>query len=88
MYSYDLNAADKKFDELIRHFPEHPIGYTHKAMVVWWRALCDTKNKSLEEAFDRYIDEAIAKGQSILNKDQYDFCPALHGCILRQSYPI
>jgi hypothetical protein len=78
MYHYDLNAADKKFDELIRRFPEHPIGYMHRAMVIWWRALCDRKNKSLEEAFDRYIDEAIAKGQAILNKDQNDFYARLY----------
>jgi tetratricopeptide (TPR) repeat protein len=78
MYNYDLNAADKKFDELIRRFPVHPIGYTHKAMVVWWKALCDRKNKILEETFDRYIDEAIVKGQAILNKNQNDFYARLY----------
>ena len=41
MYSYDLKEADESFDELVRRFPEHPIGYMHKAEVVWWHALRD-----------------------------------------------
>ena len=78
MYSYDLQEADDSFDELVRRFPEHPIGYMHKAEVVWWHALRDNKNPKLEAGFERYTDLAISKGQSLLKKDPKNFYALLY----------
>ena len=78
MYSYDLQEADESFDELVRRFPEHPIGYMHKAEVVWWHALRDNKNQKLEADFERYTELAISKGHSLLKKDPKNFYALLY----------
>ena len=78
MYSYDLQEADESFDELVRRFPDHPIGYMHKAEVVWWHALRDNKNEKLETAFEQYTDRAINKGHSLLKKNPNDFYALLY----------
>ena len=78
MYSYNLREADESFDELVRRFPDHPIGYMHKAEVVWWHALRDNKNEKLETAFEQYTDRAINKGHSLLKKNPNDFYALLY----------
>ncbi|MCI0626292.1 MAG: tetratricopeptide repeat protein [Acidobacteria bacterium] len=78
MYRYELKAADEAFDDLVRRFPEHPIGYMHKAEVVWWHALRDNKNRPLEAAFERYTERAISKGQSLLKRNPKDFYTLLY----------
>jgi tetratricopeptide repeat protein len=78
MYSYDLQEADESFDELVRRFPDHPIGYMHKAEVVWWHALRDNKNLKLEADFERYTEIAISKGHGLLKKDPKNFYALLY----------
>jgi hypothetical protein len=78
MYRYDLQEADESFDELVRRFPEHPIGYMHKAEVVWWHALRDNKNQKLEADFEQDTEVAINKGQSLLKKNPKDFFTLLY----------
>ena len=78
MYRYDLREADEIFDELVRRFPEHPIGYMHKAEVVWWHALRDNKNPKLEADFERYTEVAINKGDHLLKKNPKDFYALLY----------
>jgi hypothetical protein len=78
MYSYDLKKADECFDELVRRFPDHPIGYMHKAEVVWWQALRDNKNPQLESDFERYTEIAIRKGHGLLKKDPKNFYVLLY----------
>ncbi|MGH9426466.1 MAG: tetratricopeptide repeat protein, partial [Terriglobia bacterium] len=78
MYRYDLQDADESFDELVRRFPEHPIGYMHKAEVVWWHALRDNKNPKLEADFERHTEIAINKGHNLLKKNPKDFYALLY----------
>jgi tetratricopeptide (TPR) repeat protein len=78
MYSYDLQEADESFDELVRRFPDHPIGYMHKAEAVWWHALRDNKNEKLETAFEQYTELAINRGHSLLKKNPKDFYALLY----------
>jgi hypothetical protein len=78
MYRYDLSVADKCFDELVHRFPEHPIGYMHKAEIVWWHALRDNKNKKLEAAFEHYTELAISIGQILLKENPNDFFALLY----------
>ena len=73
MYSYDFDRAHQEFDELIRHFPNHPIGYMYQAEVFWWLALSDKTNQSLENSFNQYTEKAIATGEALLRKDPKDF---------------
>jgi hypothetical protein len=78
MYRYDLQEADESFDVLVRRFPEHPIGYMHKAEVIWWHALRDNKNLTLEADFERYTEIAINKGHYLLKKNPKDFYALLY----------
>ncbi len=78
MYRYDLKSADEGFDELVRRFPNHPIGPMHKAEVVWWRALRDNKNRVLEQEFDRYTELAVNNGQGLLKENPEDFYASLY----------
>ncbi len=78
MYMCDFNSADQKFDDLIHRFPEHPIGYMYKAEVVWWKALRAKNNRSLSDAFERYTERAIEKGQTLVKKNPSDFYGTLY----------
>jgi tetratricopeptide (TPR) repeat protein len=73
IYHYELESADQQFDELVRRFPSHPIGYTQKAEIIWWRALRSTKDKSLQASFERFTSEAFRKGEELLNQNPNDF---------------
>ncbi|MEW5978532.1 MAG: hypothetical protein AB1898_22275 [Acidobacteriota bacterium] len=73
MYHLDLQAADRQFDELVRRFPDHPIGYMYKAELVWWQALRDKNNKKLQDRFDEYTDKAIDAGNALIKKSPGDF---------------
>jgi hypothetical protein len=77
LYRYDLESAERKFDELVRRFPDHPVGPMHKAEVVWWQAL-RKKNKSLETTFEGYTNEAISKGQQLVKRNRGDFYAQLY----------
>ena len=78
MYSYDLIEADALFDDLIRRFPDHTIGYMHKAELIWWKALMDNKNEGLKETFRRYTEQALLKGKVGLTQDRKDFYALLY----------
>ena len=78
MYHYDLKEADNSFDDLIRRFPDHPIGYMHMAELIWWKALMDTKNEGLVETFRRYNEQAFLKGEESLARDPRDFYALLY----------
>jgi len=78
MYRYDLREADESFDDLVRRFPQHPIGHMHKAEVVWWRALRDNKNPKLEADFEQHTNIAISKGQALLKQNPKDFYALLY----------
>jgi tetratricopeptide (TPR) repeat protein len=78
LYSFDLTEANKRFDELIRRFPQHPVGYVYKAEIVWWKALQDRSNEALHDEFDRYTAQAISSGEALLKKNPHDFYALLY----------
>jgi len=78
MYNYDLKEADNLFDDLIRRFPDHTIGYMHKAELIWWKALMDTKNEGLKETFRRFTEQSLFKGQETLARNPDDFYSLLY----------
>jgi tetratricopeptide (TPR) repeat protein len=88
MYSYNLQPAGERFDQLIRLFPEHPAGYMYRAQIEWWKALRDFTNKNYASSFDIYINAAIQKGEALIEKDPRDFYAFLflasaYGCRTR-----
>ncbi len=78
MYQHHLVVAGQKFDELVRRFPEYPVGYVYKAELTWWEALQDRKNPALQERFDHLTEEAISRGQALVKKNAKDFYALLY----------
>jgi tetratricopeptide (TPR) repeat protein len=78
LYNFDLTEANKRFHELTRRFPQHPVGYVYKAEVIWWQALQDRSNVALHEEFDRYTAQAISSGEALLKKSPQDFYALLY----------
>jgi tetratricopeptide (TPR) repeat protein len=78
LYNFDLTEANKRFHELTRRFPQHPVGYVYKAEVIWWKALQDRSNVALHEEFDRYTAQAISSGEALLKKSPQDFYALLY----------
>ena len=73
MYNCNFDSSGKNFEELIRRFPDHPVGYMYKAEVEWWKGLRDPGNKALEKLFLRYTQQAIERGEALIRKDPKDF---------------
>lgn len=71
-YNLEYSVANKDWDELIRLYPDHPAGYVYKAALVWWQAVQDRENKSLQNQFDSLTRTAIEKGSSWLQKKSRD----------------
>ena len=78
MYNYEVDEADRTFDDLIRRFPDHPIGYMHKAELIWWKALLDTKSEEFKETFRRFTEQALTKGKKALERNPRDFYALLY----------
>jgi hypothetical protein len=88
MYSYRLQAAAEKFDQLIRRFPDHPIGYVYRSQIEWWKALRDNTNLTYAANFDAYANRATEKAKALIEKDPKDFYALLYlasayGCQVR-----
>ena len=73
LYRYDLDQAERVFRQMVRDYPDRPVGYAHLAKIFWWQALMDKRNKQLARSFEDYTSQAIAKGQVVLEKDSTDF---------------
>lgn len=71
-YNLEYLAANHDWDELIKLYPEHPAGYVYKAALVWWQALEERENESLETRYDRLTKSAIEKGLSWIQKNPRD----------------
>ncbi len=73
MYSCDYSDADRKFDALIRLYPEHPAGYMYKAACTWWRCLRNTTSKELQSQFLQYSEAGILRGEALVRQNPKDF---------------
>ncbi|HEV7669908.1 MAG TPA: tetratricopeptide repeat protein [Thermoanaerobaculia bacterium] len=72
LYSMDFPAAEAKFAEVERHFPEHPAGPLLRALVPWWRLLVDPENSSLDAVFLAHIERSLELSKRRLRKDGDD----------------
>lgn len=72
LYSMDFPAAQARFGEVERHFPEHPAGPLLSALVPWWRLLVDPENSSLDAAFLAHIERSLELSKRRLRKNGDD----------------
>ena len=62
-YSFDYNGALARFDRVIAAMPDHPVGYFLKAEAYWWLFLNDRQNGRARRELDRWLGEAITRGE-------------------------
>lgn len=62
-YAFDYPGALARFDQVIEAEPEHPVGYFLKAEAYWWLFLNDRQNGRARRELDRYLEEAITRGE-------------------------
>lgn len=62
-YAFDYTGALARFDQVIAAVPDHPVGYFLKAEAYWWLFLNDRQNARARRELDRWLEEAIARGE-------------------------
>lgn len=74
IYAIKLNDAEKDFEEIVRKYPQHPIGYVGRAMTKWARLEYEHEgsNPKLEAEFNVLIDTAVQVGLQWVEKHRYD----------------
>ncbi len=72
LYSMDFPAAEVKFAEVEKHFPDHPAGPLLRALVPWWGLLIDPENSSLDAAFLGHIERSLELSKRRLRKNSSD----------------
>ncbi len=72
LYAMDFPAAEAKFAEVERRFPEHPAGPLLLALVPWWRLLIDPENSSLDADFLRHIERSLELSKRRMRKNRDD----------------
>ena len=71
LYNFNFKYSEKKFDEIIRNYPDNPAGYYYKSISHLWFYL-DSKNEIDLEEFISLTDTAISKAEAILKTDSSD----------------
>jgi tetratricopeptide (TPR) repeat protein len=72
VYNMEFDAADRTFDSVIAVNPKFPAGYFYKAMVNFWRAVTNPDNTSYDEAYNRELQMALDRSDSLLDIDDHD----------------
>lgn len=73
LYNFNFKSSEKKFDDIIRNYPDNPAGYYYKSISHLWFYL-DSKNETDLLDFISLTDTAILKAETILSTDSSDFC--------------
>ena len=71
-YGFDYTGALVRFDRVIAAMPEHPVGYFLKAEAYWWLFLNDRQNGRARRELERWLDEAITRGERRLGTNPDD----------------
>ncbi|MEW6041347.1 MAG: tetratricopeptide repeat protein [Elusimicrobiota bacterium] len=74
IYAIHLDDAEKNFEEIIKKYPEHPIGYFGRAMTKWARLEYEHEesNPALDSEFNILIDTAVQIGLQWVENHKYD----------------
>jgi len=66
-YGFDYSGAVARFDRVIAAMPDHPAGYFLKAEAYWWLFLNDRQNRRARQELERWLEEAISRGERRLH---------------------
>lgn len=67
-YGFDYQGALARFDRVIEAHPDHPAGYFLKAEAYWWLFLNDRQNANARRELERWLGEAIERGERHLER--------------------
>lgn len=69
MYNFQFQPAEKKFLEIRRRYPDHPLPYFIMGLSNWWKMMPNTNIKDFDETFLAYIDTAIRTAEKLYIKE-------------------
>jgi tetratricopeptide (TPR) repeat protein len=75
-YDMQFDAANRTFDSVIAIDPTFPAGYFYKAVVIFWRTTTNTDNTKLDDEYNRYLQLAIDRCDTMLAKNDQSY-PAI-----------
>ncbi len=72
IYNMRFDEAERCFNQVIKKYPEHPVGYFLDAMVDWWKITIYRNTNYFDKSFLNKIDKVIKVCDKKLEKDQFD----------------
>ena len=73
IYRLELDEAERHFDQIIRVYPDHPLGYFFRAMTTWWWVLLDLDDHQYDAVFYDRLQDCIDVCDARLEVDEEDF---------------
>ncbi len=70
LYDMKFERANAIFDEIVRRYPNHPIGPFLRGLNIWWNhIMLDLTDPSHDEAFFAAMDAVVARCDRMLERD-------------------
>lgn len=69
MYNFKFDKAEKKFLELKKRYPNHPLAYFLMGLSNWWKMLPNTDIREYDKTFLAYIDTSLALCDEMLKEN-------------------
>lgn len=84
MYNFKFPEAEAYYLSLKQRYPDHPMPYFLMALSNWWKMLPMLDNgdytNEYESEFLGYIEEAISRGEDLIDKDKNNIEAAFFLC--------
>lgn len=72
IYNVEFNKAEECFSQVMRMYPEHPVGYFLDAMVEWWKITLDRGTNRYDAIFERKISKVESMCDALLKENPSD----------------
>ena len=69
MYDFNFPVAERDFAVIANQYPEHPLPYFLVALGYWWRIEIDVTKETYDQAFLKYLNQAIEKAEIMYDLD-------------------
>lgn len=71
-YNFDFQKAEKEWRWLQYRYPEHPLPYLVKGLMIWWRMMPNIDKYRYDDEFVDYMDKTIDLAWKYLKKSPQD----------------
>ncbi|MFN3316231.1 MAG: hypothetical protein ACK40K_05425, partial [Raineya sp.] len=69
MYNFQFQAAERKFLEVRKRYPTHPLPYFIMGLSNWWKMMPNTNIEDFDKPFLAYMDTAIRTAEKLYAKE-------------------